>query len=276
MQISFLQLIVGFALAVMISWLSFQLKVLTKSGAIASTVLGLIVFGLGGLQWAIVLLGFFISSSGLSKILKSGKKDVNEKFSKGATRDAAQVIANGGIAGLFVILHLFFPFAFWPWLAFAGLFAAVNADTWGTELGVLSPRQPISLISGKKVEKGTSGGVTFAGTAAAFSGSLLIAVLAVIFWPKSIPNPMRAVWWLPVTGISLAGLFGSFIDSLLGATVQVIYYCPSCKKETEQYPLHRCNTKTVYLRGWKWMNNDWVNGFCALSGGMFMIISVLS
>ena len=275
MQISFLQLIVGLTLAVLISWLSFKFKVLTLGGSFAATVLGTVVFGLGGLSWTIVLLVFFVSSSGLSNVLKNRKQEVSEKFSKGSTRDAAQVIANGGISGLFVLLHLFFPQAVWPWLAFAGAFAAVNADTWGTELGVLSSKPPVSLISGKKVEKGTSGGISFAGTVAALSGSFLIAVLAVIFWPKSIPNPMQSTWWLPIIGISLAGLFGSLIDFLLGATIQVMYYCPSCKKETEQNPTHRCGSNTVYLHGWKWMNNDWVNGFCALSGGLIMILSVV-
>lgn len=275
MQISILQLIVGFILAVLISWLSFKFKVLTLGGSFVSTVLGTVVFGLGGLSWAFVLLGFFISSSGLSKVLKSRKQVVSEKFSKGSTRDAAQVVANGGISGLFVLLHLFFPQEIWPWLAFAGAFAAVNADTWGTELGVLSSKPPVSLISGKKVEKGTSGGVSFAGTIAALSGSFLIAVLAVIFWPKSIPNPMQTTWWLPIIAISLAGLFGSLIDSMLGATVQVMYYCPSCKKETERYPLHSCGSDTAYLHGWKWLNNDWVNGFCALSGGLIIILSVV-
>ena len=84
MQISFLQLIVGFTLAVLISWLSFKFKVLTLGGSFAATVLGTVVFGLGGLSWTIVLLGFFVSSSGLSKVLKSRKQEVSEKFSKGS------------------------------------------------------------------------------------------------------------------------------------------------------------------------------------------------
>ena len=52
------------------------------------------------------------------------------------------------------------------------------------------------------------------------------------------------------------------MDSLLGATVQVIYTCPACGKETERHPLHACGTQTVYKRGWRWMNNDAVNAFC--------------
>lgn len=276
MIFSYWQLIIGFILAVMIAWISYRLESLNRNGAFAAVLLGFVVFGFGGLPWAIILLGFFISSSGLSKILKRRKKEISEKFSKGSNRDAAQVFANGGIAGVFVLFHLLFPLAFWPWLAFAGTLAAVNADTWGTELGILSSTAPVSLITGKKVERGTSGGVSLAGTIAALSGSFLIAGLAVIFWPNSIPNPMESSLWLPLAGITLAGLFGSLVDSFLGATFQVIYFCPQCKKDTERSPEHFCGTKTEYLRGWKWLNNDLVNLICALSGGLAMILSVIN
>jgi uncharacterized protein (TIGR00297 family) len=200
---------------------------------------------------------------------------VDEKFAKGSTRDIGQVFANGGVAGIFVIFHLFFPNQAWPWLAFAGSLAAVNADTWATELGVLSKTAPIHLISGKKVEKGTSGAVSIEGTLAALLGALLIGLLAVIVWPKqSIPFESGSIW-LPILGISLAGLFGSLVDSFLGATFQTLYYCPACKKETERHPLHLCNTPTEYLRGWHWLNNDWVNLFCGISGGVMLLLAAL-
>ena len=43
--------------------------------------------------------------------------------------------------------------------------------------------------------------------------------------------------------VTLAGWLGALFDSLLGATVQSIYYCPTCQKETERYPLHSCGTR---------------------------------
>jgi uncharacterized membrane protein len=57
-------------------------------------------------------------------------------------------------------------------------------------------------------------------------------------------------------------------DSLLGATVQAIYHCPHCDKETEKHPLHTCGTPTLQVRGWKWLNNDLVNVGCALVGAL--------
>jgi hypothetical protein len=57
-------------------------------------------------------------------------------------------------------------------------------------------------------------------------------------------------------------------DSLLGATLQAIYYCPSCEKETERHPQHTCGTNTDHIRGWRWLNNDWVNFTCSLVGAL--------
>jgi uncharacterized protein (TIGR00297 family) len=275
MAISISQLFVGFLLAVLIAFSSFKIGFLSKSGAIAACLLGTIVFGLGGFSWAVVLMGFFISSSMLSKLFKRRKASLEEKFSKGSKRDAWQVWANGGIAGIFVILHAIFPDSSWPWLAFCGTMAAVSADTWATELGVLSKKYPINLVTGQSLEPGESGGVTSLGTFAAFLASLFIAILAILFWPAFLQKLTGAETWCLPAGITAAGVFGSLVDSFLGATVQAIYFCPACAKETEKHPQHTCGRTTELVRGWKWFTNDVVNSFCAFMGGFVMILSAM-
>lgn len=275
MEIFTSQLFDGFLLAVVIALTSFKIGFLSKSGAMAACLLGTIVFGLGGIAWAVVLMGFFISSSVLSKLFKRRKSSLEEKFSKGSKRDAWQVWANGGIAGIFVILHAIFPDASWTWLAFCGTMAAVNADTWATELGVLSKKNPINLVTGQSLEPGESGGVTLLGTFAAFLASLFIAILAILIWPGFLQKPAGADTWILLTGITAAGVFGSLVDSFLGATVQAIYYCPACVKETEKHPQHTCGRTTEIVRGWKWFTNDVVNTFCAFMGGFVMVLSTL-
>ncbi|PKO04730.1 MAG: DUF92 domain-containing protein [Chloroflexi bacterium HGW-Chloroflexi-3] len=269
------QLLVGFLLALLFAFSSFKIGFLSKSGAMAACLLGTIVFGLGGFAWAVVLLGFFVSSSVLSKLFKRRKASLEEKFSKGSKRDAWQVWANGGVAGIFVILHAIFPDSSWPWLAFCGTMAAVNADTWATELGVLSKKNPINLVTGQSLEPGESGGVTTLGTLAAFLASLFIAILAILFWPAFLQNSTGAETWLLLIGITSSGVFGSLVDSFLGATVQAIYFCPACTKETEKHPQHTCGRTTELVRGWKWFTNDVVNTFCAFMGGFVMILSTM-
>jgi Raf kinase inhibitor-like YbhB/YbcL family protein/uncharacterized protein (TIGR00297 family) len=270
-----MQILTGFVLALIIALAAWRLRALNASGAIAALILGTVIFGLGGLGWSILLLGFFISSSFLSRLFGRRKESLNEKFSKGSQRDAGQVLANGGIAGIFTLLHYFFPLVVWPWMAFAGALAAANADTWATELGVLSSQTPRLLFSWKQVERGSSGGVTLPGTLAASGGAALIGLLAVLFWGESrLPIPALQ-WLLPFAFISLAGLGGSLIDSLLGASLQAIYFCPSCRKETERHPTHSCGTATTRIRGIAWLNNDWVNSVCTLSGALLALISVI-
>ena len=262
-----MQIIFGFLLATIVSYLAYRAHSLDKSGAFAATVVGTVIFGLGGLPWAILLLTFFITSSGLSRTFKKRKAGLSEKFSKGHERDAAQVFGNGGLATLFAAVHAFYPGSIFPWIGFAACLAAVNADTWATELGVLNPTPP-RLITDlrKRVEKGTSGGISVWGTGASLLGSSLIAFLAVLLSPTT---PLNTYYFLLITA---AGLAGSLFDSFLGATVQAMYYCPTDQKETEKHPLHTCGTETVHIRGWKWLNNDWVNFAC---GGFGVVIAFL-
>ena len=265
---SWVQLAAGFGLAVLIAGAAYAARSLSSSGAIAAALLGTAIFGLGGFPWAVLLVGFFVSSSLLSRLFKRRKSAVNEKFSKGSRRDAGQVLANGGVAGALVIAQAIFPSAGFLWAAAVGTLAAVNADTWATELGVLSRGEPRLLTTGQKVEKGTSGAVSWVGTLAALAGAAAIGVLAVMVWPEYAGGASLTAMPARLGLIALAGLAGSFVDSLLGATVQAIYYCPTCAKETERHPQHSCGTATHPIRGWRWLNNDIVNLACALTGAL--------
>jgi uncharacterized protein (TIGR00297 family) len=253
-----MQILYGFGFASIIAYLAYRAHSLNKSGALAATFVGTIVFGLGGWSWAILLMIFFITSSGLSRMFKNRKRGLDEKFSKGHERDAGQVFGNGGLATFFAALHAFYPDSVLPWIGFAVSLAAVNADTWATELGVLNPTQPRMITNlGQRVEKGTSGGISLFGTLASLLGAAVIALSAAFLSPVSKLSP--GYWLL----IALAGLAGSLFDSFLGATVQAMYYCPTDEKETEKHPLHTCGTSTIHIRGWKWLDNDWVNFACS-------------
>jgi uncharacterized protein (TIGR00297 family) len=263
-----LQILYGFVIAVVIALAAYRLKSLSLSGALAAAFVGTAIFGMGGWQWAVILLTFFISSSLLTRLFGKRKSTVNEKFDKGGQRDAGQVLANGGIAALCAVIHFLLPSAAWPWMAFTASMAAVNADTWGTELGVLSTIPPRMITTGRPVEKGTSGGISLVGTLAALGGAGLVAVLTQVVNPST-----NAV--LTLTLICLAGLLGAMFDSLLGGTLQAIYFCPQCQKETERHPIHSCGTETSRVRGLKWLNNDLVNVGCAMAGALLGLMVLL-
>jgi uncharacterized protein (TIGR00297 family) len=268
MQIA-LRLPLGILLGILISVLAWRAGSLSRSGAWAAAITGGLIFGLGGLPWAALLLTFFISSSALSKAFKSRKLQVSEKFSKGSQRDWGQVLANGGLGTLFVLIFTLSraesAVEAWIWFAYAGAMATVNADTWATELGVLNPRRPRLITSGRSVDPGTSGAVSLYGTLATIGGAALIGLVGALFSPEG-------ARLLLIFASSLGGACGSLFDSLLGATVQAIYHCPQCDKETERHPNHTCGTETTQIRGWSWLNNDLVNLLASVVGATIAVI----
>jgi len=264
-----MQLLFGLLLSILVATLAYRIHSLNKSGAFAAALTGTVIFGIGGWQWAVLLLAFFITSSALSRAFRKRKKGLDEKFSKGHERDAGQVFGNGGLVTIFAALHFFFPHELWPWLCFSTALAAVNADTWATELGVLNANPPRMITNlTKVVEKGTSGGISLIGTLAALAGSALIGILATLLYPTPDPVSIFIV-------VTLAGLAGALFDSFLGATVQAMYFCPAENKETEKHPIHTCGTPTVHIRGWQWLDNDWVNFACSACGAFGVITYLL-
>lgn len=262
-----MQIIIGFILGILVSAAAWRMGSLSNSGTIAAAITGGIIFGFGGLPWAVLLLIFFISSSALSKTFKRQKTGLSEKFSKGSQRDWGQVLANGGFGTLLILFSTIFPDAFPKWVAysaFAGAMAAVNADTWATELGVLNPRPPRLITNGKVVEPGTSGGISLYGTLATLAGAAAIGMAATAF-------PLENKPWMLWIAATLSGVCGSLFDSLLGASIQAIYHCKQCDKETERYPRHTCGTPTTQIRGWRWLNNDMVNFLASVLGGITAI-----
>ncbi len=257
------QIFLGSLLGVAIALAAWRLGSLSTSGAWAAALTGAVIFSSGGLPWAALLLTFFISSSLLTRLFKQHKQHLDEKFSKGSQRDWGQVLANGGLGMLLALLLPAVHDQDWTWWAYAGAMAAVNADTWATELGVLSPQAPRLITTGKVSERGTSGAISLTGTLAALAGAALVGLVAAAF------SPGQRFPLLVVAAVS--GLGGSLLDSILGATVQAQYTCPACGKDTERHPLHTCGTPTVFRRGWRWMNNDWVNWICSLGGALLAL-----
>jgi len=264
--VNFLQIAAGFVLSSLIAWLAYRRAALTQSGVVGALLTGTAIFGLGGLDWGLLLIAFFVSSSLLTRYKQDAKWQVAEQFAKGGPRDVWQALANGGLAALIALVFgltgaMHVPLLF----AFVGAMAEANADTWATELGVLSGETPRLITTRKPVAPGTSGGVTWDGTGSALMGAMLIGGLAALLrWLGGTPMGL-AVMLLPVG--ALAGVVGSLVDSLLGATAQGIYYCDACGKETER-ELHRCGNRTRLIRGWRALNNDWVNLIGTLVGAM--------
>ena len=269
--------LIGFILATLIAALAYKRGSLSSGGAVGAVVTGTLIFSIGGVTWAVLLVAFFVTSSALSHYQEKTKEPLAEKFQKGHRRDWAQVLANGGCAALIAIAFLIVPHR-WHFIGFIGAMATVNADTWATELGVLAKSAPRLITNGRPVAVGTSGGVTLFGTFIALCGALLIGVLAFLFeaLQSAMLNAGEYVFfsWQTIVIGAVAGLAGSLFDSVLGATLQAIYYCDADQKETES-AVHRCGNRTRLIRGWRWLDNDWVNFLASVFGSLVALILYL-
>jgi uncharacterized protein (TIGR00297 family) len=265
MAINLPRILAGFVLSTLIGAAAYWRGSLTRSGWLGAIITGTLTFGFGGWTWGLALIAFFLSSSVLSHFRQSRKQALaGEKFEKGGRRDLAQALANGGVgAGLALAYGLAgAPVALLA--AFAGVMATVTADTWATELGILSPHPPRLISTGRVVAPGTSGGISAYGLLASCSGALMTGAVMVLV--AAIEFGAWLVWLLPAA--LAGGLAGSLADSLLGATVQAIYRSPD--GETERRATQD-GTPNPPLRGWHWMNNDMVNLLSSMAGGLIAV-----
>jgi uncharacterized protein (TIGR00297 family) len=228
---------------------------LSNSGAVAAFVTGTICAA-AGWSWAILLISLFIAATALSKLRRRRKaRLIGSIVEKGGERDVWQVLANGGVYVASATGYLIHPDPLWFALG-AGSLAAASADTWATEIGTLSARDPVSITSWRRVPPGTSGGITLIGTLGGIVGALFVAAGAwLLAWP------------VPFAAVALAGIAGALADSILGGTLQARRWCERCEKFTER-EIHDCGTRTTRAGGVKGMNNDVVNAICSATGAL--------
>jgi uncharacterized protein (TIGR00297 family) len=260
------QLALGVALSGFAAWAGYRRGALSRNGAAGAVMVGTVIWGLGGWPWGVVLIAFFVLSSLLSHYKATAKVQVAEQFSKGSRRDLGQALANGGLGALLAMAYAIYPTSI-LWTAFAGAMAAVNADTWATELGVLSRNLPRLITTGRRVERGTSGAISLLGSMGALAGAFIIGAIAVFCgrWGGLQAGASQGLALL--SAATFGGAVGTLCDSLLGATAQRIYYSPARHKETERR-IDPDGTLNTPLRGWPWMDNDMVNLLSSIVGAL--------
>jgi uncharacterized protein (TIGR00297 family) len=151
-------------------------------------------------------------------------------------RNAAQVAANLGVAGLAAASSLFHPVAGrWYTVMVVAALAEATADTLASELGEVVGGQPLLVTTFRRVAPGTDGAVSLAGTAAGVCGALVVAGISWATMKLSVGDTSAA---------ALGAVGGLFVDSLLGATIE--------------------------RRGW--LNNDAVNFLSTLAAALMAVL----
>lgn len=281
---------------------SYKKRIVSKSGLVAAFTLGMGVWLLASWTWFVLILLFFLVSSGFTHYKYQRKRKLGAAQDKGGARAWSNVMANGGIPlaivlisfalvtllgrfspayGMMVVgIHpMVLPMSTVVSISFAGFLGGVAtaaADTLATEIGLLNPTPPRLITKPwKSVAAGTSGGVSLLGELATFMGCLMIggvaALLAQPFW-YTIAGTMlmpEVSTFAPVTMIIVAmvgGFAGCTVDSVFGATIQGMWRCRVCNKQTEKKT--HCCEPAQYLRGNKFFDNHMVNLISCLAGAL--------
>lgn len=250
----------GFWLIAGVTWLilagAVYKQAITPNGAGFAYLVGIAFFAHGGAWLFGALILFFGLGSVTSKFKKEVKKQYEALHQKRNARDWMQVLANS--FSILVLLWLGEVSGQQAAAALAGfaVLAAAAADTVSSDLGMLTSGKTFSILTGKPVQKGISGGVSWFGFTCGFFASVLLSL------PLIFSRSLRDI----VLVISF-GFLGTIIDSILGEVLQVKYETASGYTEVEKDENGR---KRKAARGIRVINNDWVN-FISLS-----IIAILA
>lgn len=182
---------------------------LDKLGIISALLIGILLILLGESLWwyfLILMLIFLVFSALVTKFKK--KQKIAYGIYEGS-RSWENVLANGSIPLFIVLLYALSGYlginSTFLVFAYASSIAAITADKFSSEIGVLQ-RKAVMIFSMKKVNAGTSGGVSTLGFFAGFIGSLLIGIVAYLITGN--------ILFLVITTVS--GFFGDIIDSIFG------------------------------------------------------------
>ncbi len=173
--------------------------VLDTKGVLLSLLFAAVLFLFGGAGYLALMLVFFTFAVAVTKYEYEIKKEMGLYEHE---RGWENVLSNGLLPSALAFLS---PIS-GP-LPFIASIAAVTADKFGSELGVLDTRDPVSMFSFKPVKPGTSGAMSFMGTVGSLAGAMSIGAAGIFLFGLS---PSQAFM------IGLIGLAGSLVDTAFG------------------------------------------------------------
>jgi uncharacterized protein (TIGR00297 family) len=264
------ELALGLALNGLIAWVAYRKNSLSLSGFYTAIFVGTGMFYAGAwmsnqIIWISLML-FFVTSSLLTKYRANEKEKYTKSHDKGGRRDYAQVLANGLLPLLFAVITAFTG-SFFTLVAGVSTIATSTADTWASEIGILSRGKTISILTWKPIPQGESGGVSMLGIFASILGAGFISLFFAVYM-NGIGELTIVQSGLSLLIIATGGLLGSMIDSVLGITIQARYQGLISGIVTEKKKL--ASEATKLISGWAIMTNDMVNFVSSFSAAILI------
>lgn len=258
-----MKLFVSFLLSFLLAFLAYLKKALTFNALILAFIFACIITYIGGVSSFLMLAMVFILTLIANKIKTAERQTkIKELHQKGHQKDIPSIIANVAPGTLCLIIYQITKNNLLL-VVFASLMAEAISDSLASDIGILSKKDPINILTLKRSTPGLSGNISLLGIFASFLGSLIIALIYFIF--------NNNIFHLII--ITLCGTIGNLIDSFLGAILQVKYECPKCHIITEKE--EHCQTKTKPVKGLKLFNNDLINITSNILAGILCYIILI-
>ena len=251
------------AAAILIPVIAYFKKALTLFASVIAVIMVLVAFTAGE-KYALFLLLSFLLISVIDKIFKKKLQYTDDNLTqKTGTTDAIQVLVNGGVALVSVLLwHI--TGADILLMCFTASLIESFGDSAASSIGIALGKRTLDICRLDSIETGLSGGVTVAGTVGCFISCMLMSMIAYFL---DIANT-----YATVISLTLAAFIGCMIDSVLGSLVQRKERCVVCEIITEKD--YHCGVPTVYYSGCKWINNDVVNLLSNIISTMVLFVFV--
>jgi uncharacterized protein (TIGR00297 family) len=181
-----------------------NLKKLTLAGSLSGGLIAFFVYAGAGFTGYLIMTLFFFFATLATAYKKRMKQE--KGLPEHSTRDACQVWANAGLAGLAGSLSLFVDDPIVP-IVIASVFSSAMADTISSEMGMVTGKKFFNIISLQQDSKGRDGVISLEGSLWGLAGSVLIASIYVF-----------GFGWSPAFFIIImAGSMGNLADSVMGA-----------------------------------------------------------
>lgn len=241
------RLLYAAAIAALLAVAAVSFNLVTIGSAIAGAAVAFVICASLGLPGLLILLAFFPVTSGLSYAAagfiahstSSGRAKLPTASTGGLKRGAAQVLANGGIAAMLAAYHaltspngfvliegkerladdaggLLFSAAIGPhnalFPAIAATLASAAADTASHEIGAALRGRTVLFPQFRRVQPGTTGGVSLQGT--------LVAILVIAGFAFLAQYLGLALGWREVAAVAAGAACGNLADTLVGSLVE--------------------------------------------------------
>jgi len=201
----------AFTANVVVAALGWRARTVTVGGAVAGAVIGLVVYLAAGWQGWTLLVAAFLAAAATTRLGLRRKSLLGIAETRGGRRGPGNALANTGLAAVAAALTATTPYPELALVAFTAALVAGASDTVASEIGKAWGRHTFLITSLSAVPPGTSGGVSWEGTAAGVGSAAGLAAVALAL--GLIPASALAI-------VVLSATAASFAESILGATLE--------------------------------------------------------